>query len=55
MKDTKYFAEEGRNYIKIVHDKSYGQKMFSLFHRKESILKFGVGDILMAASWKTWN
>ena len=30
MKDTKYFAEEGRNYIKIVHDKSYGRKVFTL-------------------------
>ena len=52
MKDTKYFAEEGRNYIKIVHDKSYGQKSVHSFIVKKATKKFGVGDILMAASWK---
>ena len=36
MKDTKYFAEEGRNYIKIVHDKSYGQKSVHSFIVKEA-------------------
>ena len=52
MKDTKYFAEEGRNYIKIVHDKSYGQKSVHSFIVKKATKKFGVGEILMAASWK---
>ena len=42
MKDTKYFAEEGRNYIKIVHDKSYAQKSVHSFIVKKATKKFGV-------------
>ena len=52
MSETKYFAEEGRDYIKIVHKKMGGQSSVHSFIVKNATKKFGVGDILMAASWK---
>ena len=52
IKETKFFAEEGRKYIKIIHAKMGGQRSVHSFIVKEATKKFGVGDILMAASWK---
>jgi hypothetical protein len=52
MKETKFFAEEGRKYIKIIHAKMGGQRSVHSFIVKEATKKFGVGDVLMAASWK---
>ena len=52
MKETKFFAEEGRNYIKIVHAKVGGQQSVHSFIVKKATKKFVEGDVLMAASWK---
>ena len=52
MSETKWVAEEGRKYIKIVHAKMGGQRSVHSFIVKEATKKFGVGEILMAASWK---
>tara|TARA_S200002703_G_C3678146_1_gene208278 strand:- start:236 stop:568 length:333 start_codon:yes stop_codon:yes gene_type:complete len=50
MSETKFSAEEGRNYIKIV--RCNGQRSVHSFIVKNATKKFGVGEILMAASWK---
>lgn len=53
MSEAKWVAEEGRKYIKIVHEKMGGtQRSVHSFIVKEATKKFGVGDVLMAASWK---
>ena len=53
MSESKWVAEEGRKYIKIIHEKVGGtQRSVHSFIVKEATKKFGVGDVLMAASWK---
>jgi hypothetical protein len=52
MSETKWVAEEGRNYIKIVHEHCNGQRSAHSFVVKKATKKFGVGDVLMAAGWK---
>ena len=52
MSEAKWVAEEGRKYIKIVHEKVGGtQRSVHSFIVKEATKKFGVGDVLMAKSW----
>ena len=52
ISETKFYAEEGRNYIKIVHAKWGGQRSVHSFIVKKATKKFVEGDVLMAASWK---
>ena len=51
MSETKWVAEEGRKYIKIVHEKMGGQRSVHSFIVKEATKKFVEGDVLMAKSW----
>lgn len=56
--ETKWIAEEGRNYIKIIHCRGKdhagrdGQRSVHSFIVKKATKKFVEGDVLMAASWK---
>jgi hypothetical protein len=51
--ETHWVAEEGRNYIKIIHCRGEeGQKSVHSFIVKKATKKFVEGDVLMAASWK---
>lgn len=56
--ETNWIAEEGRNYIKIVHCRGKdhagreGQRSVHSFIVKKATKKFVEGDVLMAASWK---
>lgn len=51
ISETKFYAEEGRKYIKIVHEKMGGQRSVHSFIVKEATKKFVEGDVLMAKSW----
>lgn len=49
--DRKYTFSEGRNYYKIIHLMSNGQRSVHSFVVKKATKKFGVGAILKAAGW----
>ena len=50
-RDRKYTFTEGRNYYKIIHLMSNGQRSVHSFVVKKATNKFGVGAILKAAGW----